>query len=144
MAPGSLLNRSTRRLFESARSQHEVRSKVQARLILRLIIFLSLFSFAAGAVPPVPRSRLQSQAAELKSGEPISTQIRGGERAAFSVSIPHNQYFRILVDQEGVVLTVELFAGDGKSIVRLENVSGAYGPLYVSYVSKSPERYKLE
>src|SRR5689334_13495388 len=123
MVPGSLLNRSTRRLTQPARSQREVRSERQARLALRLVLVFCLISFAAGtgASPPVQSAQLQSQTVELKLGEPVSNEIRGDERAAFSVSIPQNKYFRISVDQQGVALSVELFDRDGKSIVKLES-----------------------
>jgi CHAT domain-containing protein len=105
---------------------------------------LVCLALSTSAAPPVNRPLLQSQTTELKVGEPISQEITGGKSAAFSVSIPARQYFRVSVDQQGVVLTVELFDLDGKSIVRLESVSGAYGPIYVSHVSTSAEQYKLE
>ena len=144
MVHGWLPNHNTRQLREPAGSRQGERL-FQAWLILCLTLVLSLLSGAAsGGTSPVHPAQLQSQTAELKSGEPILKDLGGGQRAAFSVSIPANHYFRILVDQQGVALSVELFDRDGKSIVKLESISGAYGPLYVSHVATSTGQYKLE
>src|SRR5262249_4100072 len=143
MVLGSPLNHSTPRLRESCGSRRDVRIKVQAKLGLRLILVLFSVCLAIAVhVQPEsiafqrnfnsespPLAQPQEPSIELRRGDLLSRDIAGGKTASFKFSVPQKQYFCLLVNQQGVILNAELFGSDGKSITRIENVSGAYGPI---------------
>lgn len=86
----------------------------------------------------------QGEIRELKLGEPLSREIPSGGGGVFKISVPAKQYFHIIVEQKGIVLAAELLRAGGQSVVKVENVAGAYGPLHIYEIANTAGDYRLE
>lgn len=108
-----------------------------------LRLFLALF-FASFHVVVAQDATHKAEPIELRPGEPISRELSGGAVDRFKVSASAKQYFHIVVEQQGIVVALELFSPDGRSVVRIESAGGAHGPIHVSEIADAAGQYQLE
>lgn len=110
-----------------------------------LVLSLSL-------APPIARSfaccgeRAYSQNApddHLEPRQPLKLDITGGKSKSFLLSLDTNQYARVLVEQHGITLSVELLDLKGGSIVKMDNPAGGHGPIYLSAIAPAQGDYRV-
>lgn len=80
----------------------------------------------------------------LVQGRDSDVEMAGGARDLYQVAVGRSQYLRVVVEQHGIILSVTLTDPAGAELVRMDNPSGAYGPIYVSAVSGPGGDYRLE
>jgi CHAT domain-containing protein/tetratricopeptide (TPR) repeat protein len=106
------------------------------RRVLLLWLLLAAVGHSTSGVPhsfplapgPVPARGLakQTDVGELKLGQAVERELRGGESHAYQIALVLGQYLHVVVEQKGIDVVVRLFAPDGK---KLTEVDGPYGPL---------------
>jgi CHAT domain-containing protein/tetratricopeptide (TPR) repeat protein len=124
-----------------ASSRQTFLDKLSLHTLLRLFLALLFASFHVAVAQDATR---KEEPFELKVGDSISRELSGGAADRFKVSASAKQYFHILVEQQGIVVALELFSPDGRSVVRIESVGGAHGPIHVSEIADAPGEYQLE
>ncbi len=131
----------------------DVRTLVLAFLCLVLITQITIGPArarvqpeACGSVPA--NSCTQGPATQvprrLQLGEIVKQDIRGGQTCSFNLSLIAGQYVRLLIEQHGIILVADLFDGDGKPVIEMDNPSGAYGPIYCSTIAAVTGEYRLD
>jgi len=97
----------------------------------------------SGAVAAGPQE--QSSPSPLVVGQPVAREMRGGEQHTYQVSISAGQYARLVVDQQGIDVVLELFGTDGKPLLEVDNnLSGTRGMEVVSLVAEVSGNYVLK
>lgn len=86
---------------------------------------------------------LSLQEAEvLRHGEPLKREMAGGGKQTFKISLDSGQYFRVAIEQRGIILSVILTGGNLP--VEMDSPMGGHGPIYVSAIADNSGDYKLE
>lgn len=124
-----------------ASSRQSFLDKLSLHALLRLFLTLLFASFHVAVAQDATR---RAEPIELKLADSISRDLSGGALNRFKISALAKQYFHVLIEQHGVVLAVELFSPDGRSVVRIESVGGAHGPIHVSEIAEAAGEYQLE
>lgn len=83
------------------------------------------------------------QQAELKPGETLRRQIKGGENHSYSFLLSAGQFIRIRVEQSGSVLLATLTDPDSHELLQMDTPAGGYGPIYLSAIAGSSGSYHL-
>jgi tetratricopeptide (TPR) repeat protein len=85
----------------------------------------------------------QQDATRLELGHPLKSDITGGKSQLFLLSLDTNQYARVLVEQHGIILSVQLLDLDGRPIVEMDNPGGGHGPIYLSAIAPASGDYRV-
>jgi CHAT domain-containing protein/tetratricopeptide (TPR) repeat protein len=89
------------------------------------------------------QSNEQQDATRLESGKPLKQDITGGKSQSFLLSLDTNQYARVLVEQHGIILSVQLLDLEGRPVVEMDNPAGGHGPIYLSAIAPAPGDYRV-
>lgn len=106
--------------------------------VLAKIILLSCLAWSTR----VPAAPVQDN--RLKPDEIISRELAGGDVDTFKLSVSESHYFRVVVEQKGIVVAVVLLDPTGQAVVQTKSQSGAYGPLYISGIAASAADYTVQ
>lgn len=122
-----------------------------------LLAFLPFWIVIDLAVVPVagtsPRIKTKPQssqpgdaqaAASLRPGDHQKLRMAGGGTRSFKVSLSSGQYLRIVIQQQGIILTAQLRDPGGKHIIEMDNPCGGHGPVYVSTIADATGDYRLD
>lgn len=90
----------------------------------------------------VPAAPVQDN--RLKPDATIFRELVGGGVDTFKLSVPESHYFRVVVEQKGIVLAVVLLDPTGQVVAQTKSQSGAYGPLYMSAIATSAADYTVQ
>jgi CHAT domain-containing protein len=116
------------------------RNKISLRLRIVACLVLSL---AGWSIRPVT-ARPNPQDVQLSQGQIISREMAGNSRGdTFKITVEKDQYFRVVVEQFGIALIVELKDPANAPIVQTYSQSGAHGPLYISEIAKTTGDYEV-
>src|SRR5215813_1498475 len=63
----------------------------------------------------------------LEIGKSIEKQIAAGQTDSYRLSLIEGQYVRVVVEQKGIDVVVELFGPDGKKLDEVDGPNGRYG-----------------
>ena len=80
----------------------------------------------------------------IDPGQPIKRKIGNGEYHYYRIMLRSDQYFRLVVDQRGIDVSVKLYQPDGKLVAESSRLNGAYGPETISWIAENSGFYKLE
>jgi CHAT domain-containing protein/tetratricopeptide (TPR) repeat protein len=80
----------------------------------------------------------------LEVGTPIKREADGNAVHLYRVLVVAGQYFRGVVDQQGVDVKVTLFGPDGHQVMQADGPSGANGPEPISVIAESTGEYRIE
>ncbi|HZS07353.1 MAG TPA: CHAT domain-containing protein [Blastocatellia bacterium] len=115
------------------------------------IIVASLLSLAGALTTASARmaaggsSRAQDeQCAVPEPGRSIKRELGGGQAHSYRIMLDTGQFFRAVVDQQGVNLLLTLYGPDGRKICDLDSPVGAQGAEPVSLVAETSGGYRLE
>jgi CHAT domain-containing protein/tetratricopeptide (TPR) repeat protein len=81
---------------------------------------------------------------ELKQGEPVSRNLKGGEAELFRVSLISGQYLNLFIEQMGILTAVKLLDPEGGKIAETESLYGRQGPVSISIVAEKSGDYTVE
>ncbi len=74
---------------------------------------------------------------EITVGQPVAREMRGGEQHAYQGRLDAGQHVRIVVEQKGIDVVLELLGADGKPLVEVDNnLSGTRGIEVISLVAE--------
>lgn len=113
-------------------------NKTRRRLLAGTGLLLSLLVWC------IPISAGNFQDITLEAGKSLSRELEGGKAETFRISVAEKQYFRVIVEQQGVALTVTLGDQTRGEIVQTWGSSGAHGPLYISEIADKNTDYTLQ
>lgn len=107
---------------------------------------------ALGRRPSPAQSTTQQQitgaqnaqkATTLESGTPVERELAGGQEHGYQITLAEGQYARVVVEQRGIDLIVQLFAADGKSIADFDVEIRIQGEEKIEVVSLAAGSYRL-
>ena len=80
----------------------------------------------------------------LEAGKPIERRLSGGESHSYQLNVSNGQYARVVVEQKGIDVVVNLFGPDGKLITAVDNPNGSQGAETVHITAEATGAYRLE
>lgn len=86
----------------------------------------------------------QQNAHALGNGEILNRKLRGGESHIYQISLARGQYLRVVVEQQGIDVAVQLCGTDGGALARVDNPNGLLGPESMSFVASLSGSYRIE
>src|SRR5262249_36297656 len=79
----------------------------------------------------------------LEVGQPVQARIAGGQSHSYKIRLEVGQFAHIVVDQQGIDVTVTLLAPDGRSMAEMDSPNLAFGPEPLSIIASSSGDYLL-
>ncbi|MEP7338426.1 MAG: CHAT domain-containing tetratricopeptide repeat protein [Acidobacteriota bacterium] len=124
-------------------------NKQSRKTIKRGVILLTSMLFLADALALASaclnaNRRQDEQGVTLEPDKPIRREISGSETHSYRITLEAGQFFRAVVDQQGVNLLLTLYGPDGKKICDLDSPVGAQGSEPVSLIAETSGSYRLE
>src|SRR5215831_870108 len=101
-------------------------------LILLSIVMLAVSSTA------------QSQPPELKRGQTIVKDLKGGEAHSYAVKLKAGQYAQLAVEQRGIDVVAAVFDPAGKPLGEFDSPTGLGGTEQVRFVAEAAGDYRIE
>jgi hypothetical protein len=98
----------------------------------------------AGSLLLVSSLRAQSAATALTPNTPVQRQIAGGGVDSYTVSLSKGQVLDATAMQNGVDVTVSVYAPDGSVIDRVDSPNGTSGPERVWLVAPAAGKYRID
>ncbi|HKD40958.1 MAG TPA: tetratricopeptide repeat protein, partial [Myxococcaceae bacterium] len=80
----------------------------------------------------------------LEAGQKVQGKLAANEVHAYRLALSAGQYARLLVNQPGVDVALELFAPDGRSLTRVDDPITSYEPEELGLVAEVSGAYRLE
>lgn len=80
---------------------------------------------------------------ELKRGETVKREIKGGEAHSFGLTLASGQYARLIIKWQGLDLDVALTKPDGKSLSEFGTQVRGPGPTPISILADQPGLYTI-
>jgi CHAT domain-containing protein/Tfp pilus assembly protein PilF len=105
---------------------------------------LLLLAAAATCIGVSAMARAQTGAALLTAGATIKGKLAGGESQTYRVELSSGQYLRVVVEQQGIDVSVALIGPDQKRLVEMDSPNGNFGPEPITAVVEQPGAYTIE
>ncbi len=80
----------------------------------------------------------------LTPGETVRRKMVGGEAHRFRLPLTPGQFARVLVEQQGIDVEIEIKAPDGRPLIKLDSPNGLQGPESISVVAQVAGDYIVE
>lgn len=109
---------------------------------MHAVIAISLFLLCLGA--PTLRATAQTDTSTLSPGAPVKRELEGGGTHLFRLSINAGQYVRVVVEQQGIDVTVALVAPDKERLIEVDSPNGNRGPEPLSAIVDRAGDYLVE
>jgi CHAT domain-containing protein len=111
-----------------------------------LVLIIGMSSIRS-AVPgePHPNEARQDdrQVQRLERDEPIERELAGGQSHSYQLSLDAGQYVKLVVDQRGIDVVVQLLGPDGKQTAEFDYDSRLQGQELVTLVAEEAGDYRL-
>jgi hypothetical protein len=104
-------------------------------LFVFVIFICPSFTYATG---------LQTSPTSLRQGNPIEREIKLGQTQTFGIALDRDRFLKLIVDQRGIDVVINVASPEGKSMGRFDSPNGSEGPEDVSFVSHSAGTYRIE
>src|SRR5215212_1633089 len=88
-------------------------------------------------------TRQEPSVSELEPGNPVERELAGGEAHSYRLTLVAGQYARVVVDQRGINVAVNVFGSAGEKVVESE-VAEIGEAEEVSLVADAAASYRLE
>ena len=112
--------------------------------ILALVCCLAATQVRADSVPDGFQQHESEPQGQLRVGDPLVRQIKGGKRQSFTIPLTVGQLAEISVEQRGAVLMATLFDSQKREVIQMDYPGGGYGPIYLSAIAANSGDYELE
>jgi len=86
----------------------------------------------------------QDDIAQLEPGKFFERKLEGGESHSYEIRMTAEQFLRIVVDQRGIDIALNLFAPDGRQLSSVDYRHGERGLEAASAVASTPGVYRIE
>jgi CHAT domain-containing protein/Tfp pilus assembly protein PilF len=96
--------------------------------------------FSAGSAA-APQNGQQAQ--RLERGKPIERKLAGGKSHSYQLSLDAGQYAKLVIDQRGIDVVVQLLGLDGKQIMEFDSESRPQGQESVPLVAEAAWSHRL-
>ncbi|HVG20122.1 MAG TPA: CHAT domain-containing protein [Blastocatellia bacterium] len=80
----------------------------------------------------------------LEPGAPVEKELAGGQSHTFRVSVESGQFLRVIVEQQGIDVAVELRAPDDQALAAMDGPFGRRGPESLSIIAVSAGDYSIK
>lgn len=80
----------------------------------------------------------------LVSGQILERELSGGRSHDYKIKVTANQYLKIIVEQKGIDVVVELYLPDGKKLIEVDSPNGTQGPEPVELIAPIGGDYSLK
>ncbi len=121
-----------------------------ACLIVCLFAVLGLGRAAASTTQSVQQQVGANKAADdekdvrlLEPGKPIEREIAGGQNHLYQITLTEGQYLKVIVEQRGINVAVQLMGSDRKLIFEFDDEIRKHGEEMASLVAESLGIYRL-
>jgi CHAT domain-containing protein/lipopolysaccharide biosynthesis regulator YciM len=126
-----------------------------AVLLTALLLFFLLAVTPSGSAYGRVRSLIQQSKQEpvgsgnekdaraLEAGKPIKSELAGGQKHAYRVRMNADQFLKVIVEQQGIDVAVEVSGPDGKQILEFDSESRPQGSEEVSLVAEAAGAFQL-
>ena len=122
--------------------------------------FSSLFIYACLALAGLPPAQIRGfadpinilicsaqgnqQPRLLEPGNPTQRELTGSQSHSYQMTLTDGQYFKVIVDQRGVDISLELIGPDGKQVTESDTESRLQGQEIVEWVAEEAGSYRLD
>jgi hypothetical protein len=79
----------------------------------------------------------------LEPGKPIRRELAGGREHTYQIRLNANQFLRVVVEQQGIDVVVQVLGSDGKQILEFDSESRSQGQEEVSLVAEVAGIFQL-
>ena len=86
----------------------------------------------------------QEEPAQLVIGVPVSRSISGGATHSYRITVTAGQFVGLLVDQQGIDLTLKIFHPDGRLVVEGDIAHGSYGQERLAVIAETEGVYRFD
>ncbi len=112
------------------------------------VFALMLFLISWLTPDNLPAQDLQQPAVQpapiaLLPGTTLEQKLTGAEAHTYTVTLDQDDFLHLVVEQQGVDVTLKLFAPDGSLALKQDGISGLVGPEELRFVAPSQGDYRL-
>jgi CHAT domain-containing protein/tetratricopeptide (TPR) repeat protein len=86
----------------------------------------------------------QDAGADLPSGRPVARELAGGANHTYTLTLEAGQFLHLVVEQQGVDVTLTLRDARGVSVAEVDSPNGAWGPERLFLIVDVGGAYRLE
>jgi CHAT domain-containing protein len=106
---------------------------------------VSCLLIAGSFALPASAAKLQTgDVPALALGDPVKREMAGGETRLFRIAVNAGQYLRVVVQQQGIDVTVVLIGPDQRRLLEVDSPNGNFGPEPISAVAEVSGEYQIE
>ena len=80
----------------------------------------------------------------LVPGKPVTSQLNGGDRHFYRITLKKNKFVLVVVEQLGIDVALSLAGAGPSSLITVDSPNGTEGPERLPLVAASSGRYTLE
>ncbi len=103
------------------------------------------FVIAAVFILSIPAlSQKKEDIRTLEPHKPIERELVSGDVHWYEIALKAGQFLKVIVDQRGIDVVVELFGPDARQLSHVDSPNGASGPEVISVLAKTSGSYRLE
>jgi CHAT domain-containing protein/Flp pilus assembly protein TadD len=110
--------------------------------------FLSVFSclclFFLGVCFVLVTNAQTADVRTLTQGQTLERELAGGGSHDYKIKVAANQYLKIIVEQKGIDVVVEVYLPDGKKLFEVDSPNGTNGPEPVELIASTEGDYVLK
>ncbi len=85
-----------------------------------------------------------NEAPRLIAGQNIERELSGGKSHSYKIKVTTNQYLKIIVEQKGIDVVVELYLPDGNKLLEVDSPNGTQGPEPLEIIASIDGDYVLK
>src|SRR5690348_11998187 len=101
--------------------------------LIRLVLLLIGISPALG----------QTDDSRLEAGRSVEREMRPSETHPYAIDLENGQYVRVIIDQYGIDVALELFSEDGAKLLEVDSPNGRQGREVLRYIPHRRGTYRL-
>src|SRR6266550_4250257 len=87
---------------------------------------------------------IQQDSTAIRPGSSIEQELKGGEAHIFRLNLLSGQFLRVVINQKGIDVAINLSGPDGKQLAYVDNPNGQWGPEPVVTVAEISGEHRLE
>jgi CHAT domain-containing protein len=81
---------------------------------------------------------------EITPGQLIERELAGGHAHTYQITLIHDQYLHVVVEQKGIDVVVTAFQPDGQKIIAVDSPNGKHGPEPVLVLASATGNHRIE
>jgi CHAT domain-containing protein/Tfp pilus assembly protein PilF len=110
----------------------------------RYFIKFYLFIFLLNSSVLLTFGQGENNSVRLIQGQTLEQELSGGKFHSYQIKLAANQYLKIIVEQKGIDVVVELYLPGGKKLLEVDSPNGTNGPEPVEFITETGGDYLLK